>query len=919
MNHAQMMQERDIVFNHWDPKAKRSSGFFSVLKWFRTNETSAPPPDLVNSASSSCDSIESVFSTDTVASFAYVPPSNYRPFGTASTPEKCILSGPETHTYRARIAQRDIRRENEKDLTLRSKYNLYKVAEPDRGHSLPLMTKTETKAMHRRTASESSKHKKAGAYLHVKGKRKAPQPPTKGETLRRKKRMAPQPPTNPDVICNDSLKLDRGILKPAKQQQENKIITVQEVSQVTPKPWYKRTISNKSVITDKKEEKRKSGNLSFLTNISELDREAMEILERETLKMKYLKSSQQAPAFMRPRNEHVRTNSDSWLSPKRRSARDLIAKFNAITGVSKTKEKAQTPPIQEVPKEFYIPVVKEQPSTSTPTTPAIIETKRNLEEPKRSLPNSPVLRTSATKQISRNPWICPRCTLENDYWRIICRVCSAIKPYFDDFTTEKVENKDKKDINGMRYNELQRSVFQSPYPRISLMETKRETPPKEELSSVKVSETRNLFQPRYPRLNVNLDKYLPKENGETKREFKYEVQKSASQPRISIFDYERMADRPKDKIPRSNILEEILKEMKIKEEQNKIEESKLEKIAFGEEIGFTKPEIKNVTNVNQKTYLDFTKPENDKASDKTKIEKIILGDELSIEKPKYINIVTNEKTEDKNKTESKEKVPIVEKIILGDEINVTNNLNKKENGATAKIVGVKLKSEDERKNSAKKEEREKLKKMLIEMKNSLPKRQSKPKEEQNRVSIVAEEQEIEQPQTEIKQEIQTQEKEKTAEIIIATTETVYENIKVKKTEIPKPIKVSSSSQTNAVLRRNPTPSESNAIKSNYELIGAKDFAGITNEKTQDEPHTYANLNSQAFKPVVSKVFAGRSNTDTLEINRLLKRLEAAIAGGELGQAAVFARELAQLKVPCSVVRQNSTEKDEKKEAKEVIE
>lgn len=860
-----MMQEKDIVFNNWDPKSKRSSGFFSVLKWFRTNETSAPPPDLVNSASSSCDSIESVFSTDTVASFAYVPPSNYRPFGTANIPEKCILSGPETHTYKARIAQRDIRRENEKDLTLRSKYNLYKASEPDRGHSLPLMTKSDLK-MHRRTASESSKHKKAGAYLHVKGKRKAPQPPTKENTLRRKKRMAPQPPTNPDVICNDSLKLDRGILKPAKQQIENKVIQVQEATHVTPKPWYKRTIGKTNIINDKKEEKRKSGNLSFLTNISELDREAMEILERETLKMKYLKSSQQAPAFMRPRNEHVRTNSDSWISPKRRSARDLIAKFNAITGVSKSKDKAQTPPIQELPTEFLIPVVKEQPTTS------VQQIDKRLEEPKRSLPNSPVLRTSATKQISRNPWNCPRCTLENDYWRIICRVCSAIKPYFDDFTTE---NKEK---NGMKYNDLQRSVFQSNYPRISLMETKRDTPPKE----IKMTETKNLFQPRYPRLN--LDKYFPKENTE-KREFKYEVQKSASQPRISIFDYEKMVDKPKDKIPRSNILEEILKEMKKKEEQNKIEESKLEKIAFGEEIGFRKPEIKNSPPNFEEPNFKKTeiKISSENISDKTRIEKIILGDQISIEKPQT-------KTEETSK-----KVPIIEKMILGDDI--TNN----KNDTTAKIVGVKLKSdklEEERKNSAKKEERDKLKKMLIEMKNSLPKRQTKQKEEQNRVSIVAEE-----------QEEKTEEPKEKIELL---TTTVYENIKVKKTEIPKPIKVSSSAQTNAVLRRNPT-AESNDIKSHYQLIGAKDFVGITNEKILDDPHTYANLNSAGCKPVISKVFTGRTNTDTLEINRLLKRLETAIAGGELGQAAVFARELAQLKVPCSVVRQNSNEKEKEKD------
>lgn len=51
---------------------------------------------------------------------------------------------------------------------------------------------------HRRTNSDSSKDKQAGSYVHVKGKRKAPGPPTNPRTLSpnlgRKKRTAPQPP-----------------------------------------------------------------------------------------------------------------------------------------------------------------------------------------------------------------------------------------------------------------------------------------------------------------------------------------------------------------------------------------------------------------------------------------------------------------------------------------------------------------------------------------------------------------------------------------------------------------------------------------------------------------------------------------------------------------------------------------------------
>ena len=45
--------------------------------------------------------------------------------------------------------------------------------------------------------------------------------------------------------------------------------------------------------------------------------------------------------------------------------------------------------------------------------------------------------------------------------------------------------------------------------------------------------------------------------------------------------------------------------------------------------------------------------------------------------------------------------------------------------------------------------------------------------------------------------------------------------------------------------------------------------------------------------------------NTLAVNRLLRKLEAAIASGNHQQAAGLARELAQLKIHCSVVRQRA--------------
>lgn len=47
--------------------------------------------------------------------------------------------------------------------------------------------------------------------------------------------------------------------------------------------------------------------------------------------------------------------------------------------------------------------------------------------------------------------------------------------------------------------------------------------------------------------------------------------------------------------------------------------------------------------------------------------------------------------------------------------------------------------------------------------------------------------------------------------------------------------------------------------------------------------------------------------NTLAVNRLLKRLEAAIASGNHQQAAGLAKDLAKLKIQCSVVRQKTKE------------
>ncbi|KAJ6648215.1 RanBP-type and C3HC4-type zinc finger-containing protein 1 [Pseudolycoriella hygida] len=267
---------------------RTSSGFHSFLKWFKKDEQGRSIRNISNSksnreensnyfksideiknipssqatrnglsAASSCDSIISTATTG----FAFIPPNQYRPNGNASQPEILIEAGPTTDTYRQRLRAHQNAIENDKklELTLRKKYNIfdsdtvtsidsiYKRLNGSKSSyytdlSLPQASTSgatnnsstlsaedtigRVPKPNRRTASDSSKDKKAGAYLHVKGKRKAPDPPfSKGDnrdsdtnrlststnsgtlsphsTLGRKKRRAPPPPSTQQSIHED--------------------------------------------------------------------------------------------------------------------------------------------------------------------------------------------------------------------------------------------------------------------------------------------------------------------------------------------------------------------------------------------------------------------------------------------------------------------------------------------------------------------------------------------------------------------------------------------------------------------------------------------------------------------------------------------------------------------------------------------
>lgn len=526
-----------------------TSAIFSFFRWFRKDSRddefdaefapSAPSsPQLVRGLSTSCGSVDTLFSTATASSFSFVHPALYRPFGAANAPEKRILPGPDTETYRNRLRQRDRIRELDKHLTLKKKYRLFgsdtlhrsaddvynkclfinksldsiKSCEVDVEHKTSTLGRKKRKApqppplevensqacilfnqfdnnkdnteiktnpiksaaqnnkpRHRRTASDSSKDRKSGSFVHVKGKRKAPPPPgnTQGcnsesnehqeilgtQSLGRKKRPAPptplevqyrektknklclqnylspeekqklieniaklqahadrrslflpSPPESPSVstkmshaVCNDSLKLERGVLKANKTEVQSAESKSLSPTPVSPRPWYKRNNKEKSLekrkgkkknydwmpevaivrgsttnhdanncVTssssnsgsyrlsnifsrfEKPEEKRKS-QISILANISELDREAAEIVQREQEKeraviashdAKYYTSDEQVTNFSKSGNfeanitQNIPMINNTEL-PRRSGAQELISLFNALGNVTK--------------------------------------------------------------------------------------------------------------------------------------------------------------------------------------------------------------------------------------------------------------------------------------------------------------------------------------------------------------------------------------------------------------------------------------------------------------------------------------------------------------------------------------------------------------------------------------------------------
>lgn len=256
-----------------------SGGIWTLFSWLRRSERS-----------SSEESVTSVGSDRTTNSFDFLAPFHYKH---ATSPVVLPLS-PLTETYKKRLHERNIRRQFDRDLTLRRKYGLY--TEEGLGYdafSLPparKILKDSAQGRQRRATSESIIQPRAA---YVPGKRRAPLPPTlvTSTSLPRsykRKRPAPKPPVklsennkendeiNKKIQMNSKPVLDKQLSesksvveKDLKKGQLNKDVKLR-----TEKSFLKQIFDNR-----KRNSAIDISYIKVLPSISELDKQAAEIIQ----------------------------------------------------------------------------------------------------------------------------------------------------------------------------------------------------------------------------------------------------------------------------------------------------------------------------------------------------------------------------------------------------------------------------------------------------------------------------------------------------------------------------------------------------------------------------------------------------------------------------------------------------------------
>lgn len=558
---------------------------------YDSSDTLSPPssPKLGFSASRNNSSCDSIFSTAT-SSFAFVPTIDYllqQPGG------KSITERPYTDSYHRRVKDRDHAREQDKkyNLTLRKKYKLYSDVELQRNHDQASNNATNyftkysntnksiesiyytanKKQRHRRSTSDSSKDKKSGAYMHVKGKRKAPPPPlvvnslSLQSTLGRKKRLAPLPPTlatssikdtisstslledteiksiidgtskslsrnfSPEVTKRTSINMEptksdihniygktNGIKEPVAESKEisnenafkscrdeqpmdtiiidnkNSLELREKSSQLpsSPRPWYKRgNSSSKDTLQFKSSSKKESlfegasSKLNFFTrdkkkdremdkrrsgiwmpNISELDKEAAEIVEAARLKQE--QELKKVPEQLILKSQFNDLDDNAEPSPK--SAKELIGLFEAS---SSHANRITLNPAFIARQDFF---------NDKKTKFGFDFSDNTTDKKPTQLPTVPEVDINLKKKTTEGLmgiWHCPYCTLANQNWKIICQACEKIKPYDKRYCAADKNKVEVKPATKNSWDEKQEQMLKyfNPVPKVPTQELKKET------------------------------------------------------------------------------------------------------------------------------------------------------------------------------------------------------------------------------------------------------------------------------------------------------------------------------------------------------------------------------------------------------------------------------------------------------------
>ncbi|KOC65587.1 RanBP-type and C3HC4-type zinc finger-containing protein 1 [Habropoda laboriosa] len=979
----------------------RGNARFSLFKWFKrgsgNRESTVDKRRKTNndkyrendderqkSVSSSVESVDTVYSTTTVRSFAFHTGTLGRCNGLSLD---ILEQAAEVGPFAAGASKVTVgNKENEladvastlptnahsyrRDITAR--YSLQPTATFNSCGNLPLPDRRILESLKR--LDDRKAHYNVNSTrrrVHVKGKRKAPNPPVTSskisevdarETPRhscRRKRPAPKPPekntessssakkcetpvtadggmdveTRTDsedvqTLSNDTLVLQGGVLLPKREIKQKSRETsvgssdiavlpdststagnVATLSTAMPRPWLSFFHRGGQSEDRKREAKRKSG-LSILTNISELDKEAAAIVQEEQARARasmLLKSSRYVDAFEKrsEMNEElvqdIVTSAMESSSP-RRGTRALISKFNAISNITKVTVNAN----------FFARNARDQQPTKFERD--VVRNARPFEHPNewKEHPRFPVQSNSGQagnidKDISRYFPPQPKANrnkLENT--EMGAKICGT-----------KITKEQNDRLASETSNRI--SFLQS---QLVANRMNDKTPQRDSATSL----IEEKMKPRQEVANERKERET-KAGNEDPRGYKFG---DAKERRASnIFEEPRKLDKQQfEGVQKefSDIFDEIDKQLRMKE--LKLIDRR------GGRTGRSTP----ATNQRGKVHEE-------EAGISSKVTKVL---DILVEAEK------DAKT--KNVAQLEKSIPVEEASRSND-----RNANAKSSSKTRSPLL----------NTVEDPITTDLKEMLKEMKHSLPKR-SKPGKIVTRNTDVTEK-----PATE--KETTGAPTSKTTYFVSAVTK--VENIALQNDYELDKQKVSCSVQTSGNIRRLNQPSTSaeqpstsgwkqenvlyktsgknlggsGLVKNTFQLIRPRDFAEIEATKTTKTAHrenTYANVIEQSIYanahvppspkqrsansprnnvrnisnekpstppriekklPVNEDTFEGseeddnstEKNMNTLAINRLLRKLEAAIASGHHQQAAGLAKELARLKIHCSVIRQRS--------------